>query len=89
MKTLLFVTLLCALCVALPGRAAASQSAAATATATAPQTLASTAQARASSRDAWHAPPVTPLTRAQVYRELVHAQRDGQLAQLNRELYSH
>ncbi|QQJ96007.1 DUF4148 domain-containing protein [Burkholderia ambifaria] len=85
MKTLLFVTLLCALCVALPGRAAASQSAAATT----PQTLASTAPARASSRDAWTAPPATPLTRAQVYRDLVRAQRDGQLAQLNRELYSH
>ncbi|UEP20326.1 DUF4148 domain-containing protein [Burkholderia ambifaria] len=87
MKTLLFATLLCALCIALPGRAAASQSAAASATA--PQTLASPAPARASSRDAWHAPPVTPLTRAQVYRDLVRAQRDGQLAQLNRELYSH
>jgi hypothetical protein len=51
--------------------------------------LVSTAPARASSRDAWKAPPVAPLTRAQVYRELVRAQRDGQLAQLNRELYSH
>jgi len=85
MKTLLFAILLCALCIALPGRAAASQSAAASA----PQTLVSTAPARASSRDAWKAPPVAPLTRAQVYRELVRAQRDGQLAQLNRELYSH
>ncbi|KVF78857.1 hypothetical protein WS75_06165 [Burkholderia sp. FL-7-2-10-S1-D7] len=85
MKILPFATLLCALCVALPGRAAASQSAATTA----PRTLASAASAPASSRDAWNAPPMTPLTRAQVYRELVRAQRDGQLAQLNRALYSH
>lgn len=85
MKTLLFATLLCAICVALPGRAAVSQPAAATA----PQTLASTAPAAASSHDGWNASPVTPLTRAQVYRELVHAERDGQLARLDRELYSH
>jgi len=85
MKTLLFATLLSAVCVALPGRAAASQSAAAIA----PQTLASTAPSAASSRDVWNAPPVTPLTRAQVYRELVRAERDGQLARLDRELYSH
>ncbi|WP_063549925.1 DUF4148 domain-containing protein [Burkholderia territorii] len=85
MKTLLSATLLCAVCVALPGRAAASRSA----TASAPQALASAAAASMASRDAWNASPVTPLTRAQVYRELVRAERDGQLAQLDRELYSH
>ncbi|ALX11504.1 hypothetical protein P350_08075 [Burkholderia cepacia JBK9] len=87
MKTLMFATLLSALCVALPGRAGATPPGAATAS----QTLASTAPAPLPSRPAWNwnASPATPLTRAQVYRELVHAERDGQLAQLDRELYSH
>ncbi|AFQ47802.1 DUF4148 domain-containing protein [Burkholderia cepacia] len=85
MKTLLFATLLSALCIALPGRADAAPSDAASA----PHPLALTAPAAASSRDAWHAPAATPLTRAQVYRDLVRAERDGQLAQLDRELYSH
>ncbi|WP_256946679.1 MULTISPECIES: DUF4148 domain-containing protein [Burkholderia] len=85
MKTLMFATLLSALCVALPGRASATQPD----TATAPQTYAATASASLSSQPAWNARSATPLTRAQVYRELVRAERDGQLAQLNRELYSH
>ncbi|KAG8153949.1 DUF4148 domain-containing protein [Burkholderia catarinensis] len=85
MKTLMFATLLCALCVVLPGRASATQPA----TATGPQTFASTAPAPLSSQQAWNAPQATPLTRAQVYRELVRAEHDGQLVQLNRELYSH
>ncbi|VWC18159.1 hypothetical protein BLA23254_05647 [Burkholderia lata] len=85
MKTLMFATALSALCVALPGRASATQPDATTA----PQTFAATATAPLSSQPAWNARPTTPLTRAQVYRELVHAERDGQLAQLNRELYSH
>ncbi|KAF1032468.1 DUF4148 domain-containing protein [Burkholderia sp. Ac-20384] len=83
MKTLMFATALSALCVALPGRASATPPDAAAA----PQTYAATAPS--SSQPAWNARPATPLTRAQVYRELVHAERDGQLAQLNRELYSH
>ncbi|WP_107309897.1 DUF4148 domain-containing protein [Burkholderia metallica] len=86
MKTLMFATLLCALCVALPGRAGATQHDTATAT----QTLAAAAAAPSpSAQPAWNARPATPLTRAQVYRELVEAERDGQLAQLDRELYSH
>jgi len=85
MKTLMFATALSALCVALPGRASATQPD----TAAAPQTYAATTPAPLSSQPAWNARPTTPLTRAQVYRELVHAERDGQLAQLNRELYSH
>ncbi|WP_321792191.1 DUF4148 domain-containing protein [Burkholderia pyrrocinia] len=85
MKTSMFALLLCALCVALPGRASATQPGAATA----PQALASTAPAPSSPNTAWNTPQATPLTRAQVYRELVRAERDGQLAQLNRELYSH
>ncbi|MBN3777291.1 DUF4148 domain-containing protein [Burkholderia sp. Ac-20345] len=85
MKTLMFATLLSALCVALPGRASATQ----LATATAPQTFAATAPAPLPSQQAWNARPATPLTRAQVYRQLVRAERDGQLALLNRELYSH
>jgi hypothetical protein len=32
---------------------------------------------------------VAPKTRAQVYQELVHAQKDGQLAYLDATLYSH
>ncbi|MGP8473681.1 DUF4148 domain-containing protein [Burkholderia sp. PR2] len=79
MKTLLFATLLSALCVALPVRAG-------TTSAATPRALA--AAVPAPTHDAWNAPPA-PLTRAQVYRELVRAERDGQLAQLNRELYSH
>ncbi|HGL6719073.1 DUF4148 domain-containing protein [Burkholderia contaminans] len=85
MKTLMFATLLSALCVALPGRASATPPG----PATAPQTYAATASAPLTSRPSWNARPATPLTRAQVYRELVRAERDGQLAQLNRELYSH
>ncbi|MCA8018562.1 DUF4148 domain-containing protein [Burkholderia metallica] len=86
MKTLMFATLLCAICVALPGRAGATQHDIATAT----QTLAAAAAAPSSSaQPAWNARAATPLTRAQVYRELVEAERDGQLAQLDRELYSH
>ncbi|CAB3754606.1 hypothetical protein B7G54_12085 [Burkholderia puraquae] len=87
MKTLMFATLLSALCVALPGRASATQPDAATA----PQTFAAAAAAPSlsSSQQAWSARPATPLTRAQVYRQLVRAERDGELAQLNRELYSH
>ncbi|WP_230947527.1 DUF4148 domain-containing protein [Burkholderia territorii] len=69
----------------MPGRAAASRSA----TASAPQALASATATSRASRDARTASPVSPLTRAQVYRELVHAERDGRLAQLDRELYSH
>ncbi|NTX28215.1 DUF4148 domain-containing protein [Burkholderia pyrrocinia] len=85
MKTSMFTILLTAFCVALPVRASAMQPGAATA----PQTLASTAPAPSSPPAAWNAPQTTPLTRAQVYHELVRAERDGQLAQLNRELYSH
>ncbi|MDR5755385.1 DUF4148 domain-containing protein [Caballeronia sp. LZ035] len=29
------------------------------------------------------------ITRAQVYRDLVHAQQDGQLTRLNRTVYAH
>ncbi|MCA3779693.1 MAG: DUF4148 domain-containing protein [Burkholderia sp.] len=87
MKTLMFATLLSALCVALPGRASAMPPAAAAAS----QTLASAAPVPLPSQPAWNwnTPQAAPLTRAQVYRELIHAERDGQLAQLNRELYSH
>ncbi|AWU99841.1 DUF4148 domain-containing protein [Burkholderia sp. JP2-270] len=80
MKTSMFAILLSAFCVALPGRAGATQPTAATA----PQT-----PAPSSPHAAWNTPQAMPLTRAQVYRELVHAERDGQLAQLDRELYSH
>ena len=83
MKTLMFATLLSRVRAA--GRASATQPD----TATAPQTYAATASASLSSQPAWNARPATPLTRAQVYRQLVRAERDGQLAQLNRELYSH
>jgi hypothetical protein len=40
----------------------------------------------------WVAPygqPVVGKTRAQVYRELVHAEKDGQLAYLNSTVYAH
>ncbi|MFC0400692.1 DUF4148 domain-containing protein [Paraburkholderia rhizosphaerae] len=33
--------------------------------------------------------PVTGLTRAQVYQDLVHAEKDGQYQYLNQTLYSH
>ncbi|REG52157.1 uncharacterized protein DUF4148 [Paraburkholderia sp. BL6669N2] len=33
--------------------------------------------------------PALGKTRAQVYRELVHAERDGQLARLNSTVYAH
>jgi hypothetical protein len=33
--------------------------------------------------------PVTGLTRAQVYQDLVHSEQDGQLDYLNKTLYSH
>ncbi|MDW9246281.1 hypothetical protein C7S13_7714 [Burkholderia cepacia] len=61
------------------------------AAAAASQTLASAAPVPLPSQLAWNwnAPQAAPLTRAEVYRELVHAERDGQLAQLNRELHSH
>ena len=87
MRTLMFATLLSALCVALPGRSRAMPPAAAAAS----QTLASAAPVPLPSQLAWNwnAPQAAPLTRAEVYRELVHAERDGQLAQLNRELRSH
>ena len=83
----MFATLLSALCVALPGRSRAMPPAAAAAS----QTLASAAPVPLPSQLAWNwnAPQAAPLTRAEVYRELVHAERDGQLAQLNRELRSH
>lgn len=85
MKTSIFTVLLAALCVALPGRASATQPGAATA----PQALAAAAPAPSSPPAAWNSSQAAPLTRAQVYQELVRAERDGQLAQLNRELYSH
>jgi hypothetical protein len=34
-------------------------------------------------------PAATGTTRADVYRDLLHAQRDGQLATLNATLYAH
>jgi hypothetical protein len=40
----------------------------------------------------WVAPygqPTVEKTRAQVYQELVHAEKDGQLAYLNSTLYAH
>lgn len=39
----------------------------------------------------WVAPgqPAMEKTRAQVYRELVHAEKDGQLAYLNSTVYAH
>ncbi|HEY4353727.1 MAG TPA: hypothetical protein VGN31_21050 [Paraburkholderia sp.] len=33
--------------------------------------------------------PVSGLTRAQVYHDLVHSEQDGQLQYLNKTLYSH
>ncbi|MFC0401003.1 DUF4148 domain-containing protein [Paraburkholderia rhizosphaerae] len=33
--------------------------------------------------------PVQGLTRAQVYQDLVHAEKDGQYQYLNQQLYSH
>jgi hypothetical protein len=41
---------------------------------------------------AWVAPTgqaVAPKTRAEVYNELVHAEKDGQLAYLNSTVYAH
>ncbi|MBN3832463.1 DUF4148 domain-containing protein [Burkholderia sp. Ac-20344] len=85
MTTLLLATALPALCVALPGRASTTQHDAATAQ----RTFTTTAPAPLSSQQAWNAQPATLLTRAQVFRQQVRAERDGQLAQLNRERYSH
>ncbi|WP_309491462.1 hypothetical protein [Trinickia mobilis] len=34
-------------------------------------------------------PPATAKTRAEVYQELVRAERDGQLANLNSTIYAH
>ncbi|MFC0400698.1 DUF4148 domain-containing protein [Paraburkholderia rhizosphaerae] len=50
--------------------------------------------AQASQMSQSPAPTTTNLTsmektRAQVYRELVQAQRDGQIARLNRTVYAH
>ncbi len=43
------------------------------------------------SSDQWTPPygkPVKPLTRAQVYRVLVHAEKDGQIAYLDGTVYN-
>jgi hypothetical protein len=64
------------------GTTAATQ--AAPAPATAPSAVSQAGQ--------WTPPygqPVTGLTRAQVYQDLVHAEQDGQLQYLNKTLYSH
>ena len=53
----------------------------------------SNATAQVASNEAqWVSPygqPVAPKTRAQVYQELVQAERDGQLAYLNSTIYAH
>jgi hypothetical protein len=58
----------------------------------APDTHAASAPPTASQQQlasAQLAPADTPITRAQVRHELVHAERDGQMQTLDRTLYAH
>ncbi len=60
--------------------------------AVAPMQMAANSTAAVSAAGSWVAPygqPTAQKTRAQVYRELVHAEQDGQLAHLNSTLYAH
>jgi len=57
-----------------------------------PTQLASNITGAASADGRWagaDSQPVAGKTRAEVYRELVHAEQDGQLAYLNSTLYAH
>jgi len=80
MKNILFATMMIA-GVAATGSAFAAQT---PTTAVTPTTTAQAGQ--------WVPPygdAVQPKTREQVYQELVHAEKDGQLSYLNSTLYSH
>ncbi|WP_144110516.1 DUF4148 domain-containing protein [Paraburkholderia sp. BCC1886] len=53
-------------------------------------TMAMTGSGSGMGAGSWVAPSVAPeKTRAQVYRELVHAEKDGQLAYLDSTIYAH
>jgi hypothetical protein len=54
--------------------------------------VAANATPTVSAAGTWVAPygqPTVGKTRAQVYRELLHAEKDGQLAYLNSTIYAH
>lgn len=56
------------------------------------QTMNGNSQVASNDADQWAAPherAVTPKTRAQVFQELLQAERDGQLATLNSTVYAH
>lgn len=79
MKTAIFATAILAVLTASPAFAQTTQ----TAANTAPQV---------SQTASWTAPGQSygeEKTRAQVRQELIHAEKDGQLAYLNQTLYSH
>jgi len=61
-------------------------------TATPSMQVATNSVAAVNSAGSWVPPygqPTGEKTRAQVYRELVHAEKDGQLAYLNSTVYAH
>ena len=56
------------------------------------QTTNGSPQIASNDADQWAAPheqAIAPKTRAQVYQELVQAERDGQLATLNSTVFAH
>jgi hypothetical protein len=72
---------------------AASASVSAFAQSSQPANIASQAESNATATPAgqWTPPygqPIQEKTRAQVYQDLVHAQKDGQIAYLNSTVYS-
>jgi hypothetical protein len=89
MKTLPFIFALAV--VAVPGWAfAQSQAPAAAQSAnTQPSQTLSVAQVGGAQWVSPDAPSTSGLTRADVYHDLVHAQRDGQISYLNSTLYAH
>jgi len=56
---------------------------------TAPSTTAPAATSYASQQVPSYSQPVVSKTRAQVYQELVQAEKDGSLAQMNATTYAH
>ncbi len=91
MKSLMIVVAAACAATALPAfaqsSAAPAQQVASVGAPAAPMATASVAQP-----GGWVPPygqPIHEKSRAEVYQELVHAEQDGQLAYLNKELYSH
>lgn len=94
MKTLLIAATFVGLASATSAFAQSTPSTSASSPATAATQVAQVAQNTAAtpSQGGWVPPygqPVMQKTRAQVYQELVEAEKDGQLAYLNSTIYAH